>query len=632
MIVVKQHCCRKWYGIAHYPGQIFVVAKQLENLYDNGMCGIAGYIGKKEPLPIVLANLRKLEYRGYDSAGVAFFNSKGEAEVIRAVGQMTNLGQRIADVRSLPLTAAIGHTRWATHGVPSEANAHPHSDCNGSIFVVHNGIIENYQRLKTELIKKGHRFRSETDTEVVPHLMEEYGFDGALKRITGAYAIAAVFKNEPQKIHVAKLGSPMVIGVGKDEYYLASDPTALAGLVKKVIYIKEGQKGFLSLGKISIGPARPKIERLNLDAERAQKGNFPHFMLKEIFEGPAVLEAALRGRLRTNQGIVKLGGLESVADKIARTKKLDILACGTSYYSGLIGELLFEEIADLPTEVSLASEYRYRDIPIRKGTAALFISQSGETADTLAALRKAKHQKLLTLGVVNAVGSSIARETSAGVYNHAGPEIGVASTKAFISQLGVLSLMALYMNRNKKRRSDREIMKALAAVPRQIRLILKQAPKIKALAKKYIKNNNFLYLGRGYNYPTALEGALKLKEISYVHAEGYSGGEMKHGPIALIDKDFPTIAIVTKNKVYEKMVSNLQEIKARSGPIIAIASDGDKEIKDLADDVVYVPKTLEPLEPLLNVIPLQLFAYYFAVAKGYDVDKPRNLAKSVTVE
>ncbi len=596
------------------------------------MCGIAGYIGKKEPLPIVFANLRKLEYRGYDSSGVAFFNSKGEAEVVRAVGQMHHLEQRIAGVNSLPLTAAIGHTRWATHGVPSENNAHPHSDCKGNIFVVHNGIIENYQSLKAELMKKGHRFRSETDTEVMPHLMEEHGFEGALKRITGAYAIAAVFKNEPQKIHIAKLGSPMVIGVGKDEYYIASDPTALAGLVRKVIYLKEGQRGFLSLGKLSIGPARPKIERLEMDAELAQKGNFPHFMLKEIFEGPAVLEAALRGRLRPEKGIVKLGGLENVTKRIAKTKKLEILACGTSYYSGLIGELLFEEIAGLPVEVSLASEYRYRDIPLRQGTAALFISQSGETADTLAALRKANHQKMLTLGIVNAVGSSIARETSAGVYNHAGPEIGVASTKAFISQLGVLSLIALYMNKGKKRRSDREIMKALAAIPAQMKLILKQAPKIKALAKKYADSGNFLYLGRGYNYPAALEGALKLKEISYVHAEGYSGGEMKHGPIALIDTNFPTFAVVTKNKVYDKMISNLQEIKARSGPIIAIASEGDKEIGKVADDVLFIPKTLEPLEPLLTVVPMQLFAYYFATLRGYDVDKPRNLAKSVTVE
>ena len=597
------------------------------------MCGITGYIGKKEGLPIVFNNLRKLEYRGYDSAGVAFFNPTDFSDVhlIKAVGKLENLEKAIRGQKSLPSTAAIAHTRWATHGVPNETNAHPHSDCKKEIFLVHNGIIENYRDLKTELTKKGHKFHSQTDTEVVAHAIEEYGFEPALKKIVGAYALAVIFKKEPGKVYIARLGSPLVVGVGRGEYYVASDPTALAGLVKKVIYLKDGQRGYLSSDEMKIGPLRPKIEHLEIDVEQAKKGNFPHFMLKEIFEGPEVLLSALRGWLLVDKRRIKLGGLESVTKEIQAIKKLEILACGTSYYSGLVGQLLFEELADLPVEVMLASEYRYRKHPVKKGTAALFISQSGETADTLAALRKANQHNLLTLGIVNAVGSSIARETKAGVYNHAGPEIGVASTKAFLSQLGVLTLMSLYLD-PKKSGAKNEIIRELSLVPNKIKTILKNSRRIQKLAAKYANYKNFLYLGRGYNYPTALEGALKLKEISYVHAEGYAGGEMKHGPIALIDKNFPTIALVTKNKVYDKMISNLEEIKARSGPILAIATEGDKNIAKLADDVIYVPAAPEQLEPLLNVVPLQLFAYYFGVAKGYDVDKPRNLAKSVTVE
>src|SRR3989344_2127779 len=415
------------------------------------MCGIAGYIGKKEGLPIVFGNLKKLEYRGYDSAGVAYFDFSGDLHLQRAVGKLENLGKLVAEQKSLPLTAAIGHTRWATHGVPSEANAHPHFDCQKEIFLVHNGIIENYQDLKEELIKKGHRFRSETDTQTAAHLIEEYGWERALKKIVGAYALAVIFQKEPQKIYVARLGSPLVVGVGKDGYYVASDPTALAGLVKKVVYLKDGQRGVLSLEGMAIGPARPKIEPLTINPEQARKGHFPHFMLKEIFEGPEVVRSALRGRLMIKKNSVKLGGLEAVAGKFRKIRKLDILACGTSYYSGLIGELLFEELSGIHAETALASEYRYRKMPPSKGS-ALFISQSGETADTLAALRKANGNNLLTLGIVNAVGSSIARETVAGVYNHAGPEIGVASTKAFLSQLAVLILMSLYANPAKKHR------------------------------------------------------------------------------------------------------------------------------------------------------------------------------------
>lgn len=601
------------------------------------MCGITGYIGKREGLPIVFANLRKLEYRGYDSGGAAFFekskttNNELGIKVIRAVGKLDNLEKAIYNQLSQPATAAIAHTRWATHGIPNEANAHPHFDCKKEIFLVHNGIIENYQQLKNELIKKGHRFRSQTDTEVAAHLIEEYGFEPALKKIAGAYALAVIFKNEPQKLYIARLGSPLVVGVGKDEFYVSSDPTALASLVKKVIYLKDGQRGILSPDGFKIGPTRPRIDRLEIDAEQAKKGNFPHFMLKEIFDGPEVVRAALRGRLNSKSGLVKLGGLESAADKLRKIKRLEILACGTSYYAGLVGKSLFEELAGMPVEVSLASEYRYQKRPVRPGTAAIFISQSGETADTLAALHKAKNHKMLTLGIVNAVGSSIARETFAGVYNHAGPEIGVASTKAFLSQLSVLALISLYLT-PKFGKSHREAARELADIPAKLKLVLNQNEQIKKLARKYLKCENFLYLGRGCNYPTALEGALKLKEISYVHAEGYAGGEMKHGPIALIDKDFPTVALVTKNRLYEKMISNLEEIKARGGPIIAIATKGDKMLQKLADDVIYVPAVAELLEPMVNIIPLQLFAYHFGALRGYDVDKPRNLAKSVTVE
>ncbi|MDP2696043.1 MAG: glutamine--fructose-6-phosphate transaminase (isomerizing) [bacterium] len=596
------------------------------------MCGIAAYIGKKEGLPIVFANLKKLEYRGYDSAGVAFFNFPDDElgiNVIKAVGKLDSLGKAIDGHRSLPATSAIGHTRWATHGVPNESNAHPHIDCHKEISLVHNGIVENYKELKVQLTKLGHRFRSQTDTEIIAHLIEEYGFDQALKKIVGAYALAVINKDEPNKIYFARLGSPLVVGIGRGEYYLASDATALAGLVKRVVYLKDGQKGTISLNGLKMGRVRPRIERLDMDLENAQKEGYPHFMLKEIFEGGEVVRAALRGRLFPKKNLIKLGGLESVEAKLARINRLEIAACGTSYYAGIIGKMLFEDFANLPTEIRLASEYRYYSSPLHKNTSALFISQSGETADTLAALSKANSRKYLTLGIVNAVGSSIARETVAGVYNHAGPEIGVASTKAFLSQLAVLNLISLHWPNSRK---NKRLLEELALVPSKIESVLKKSKSIKALARKYARYNNFLYIGRGYNYPAAMEGALKLKEISYIHAEGYAAGEMKHGPIALIDKNFPTVAIVMPGRVYEKVISNLEEIKARGGPILAIAAQGDRNIKTVADDVIYVPKTMESLTPLLSIVPLQLFAYYIGVARGHDVDKPRNLAKSVTVE
>ena len=658
-------------------------------------------MGKKAGLPIVFASLRKLEYRGYDSSGVAFFakvNANSEntnasyakIEVIKAVGKLDNLKKALIGKKSLPLTAIIGHSRWATHGIPNEINAHPHFDCQKKIFLVHNGIIENYKNLKEELAKRGHKFRSQTDTEILAHLIEneipapeksltasgpspflpagrqvqkgerslgekiaDYNFQAlkkALKKIVGAYALAIIFKNEPEKIYIARLGSPLVVGLGKEEVYVASDATALAGLVKKVIYLKDGQYGSLSVRQSGkepeletiIKPRPAKIESLDINPEQAKKNGFPRFMLKEIFEGPEIVEASLRGRLILPQsskngnksplyrfGGIKLGGLENVGKKLRQIKKLEIIACGTSYYAGMIGKMLFEEIAHLPTEVLLASEYRYNHSPAQKNTAAIFISQSGETADTLAALRKAKSRKYLTLGIVNVVGSSIARETVAGVYNHAGPEIGVASTKAFLSQLAVLSLMSLYLKPSPK---NRGLIKELSQIPNKIKKVLKQNNQIKALAKRYLNYNNFLYLGRGYNYPSALEGALKIKEISYAHAEGYAGGEIKHGPIALIDQNFPAVVIATQNNAYEKMLSNIEEIKARGGPILAIASEGDKTIKQLANNAIYIPKTLKQFEPMLNVVALQLFAYHFGTLRGHNVDQPRNLAKSVTVE
>jgi len=607
------------------------------------MCGIVGYVGKEKSLPILVNGLKALEYRGYDSAGVAVF-SNGQVKIKKRVGPVKKLEEALKEELDLDSHLGIGHTRWATHGIPNEINAHPHSDCLKRLFVVHNGIIENYKEIKEYLQKKGHYFLSETDTEVVPHLIEEFlknkkNFHTALidtlKLIKGAYALAIIDSANPQTLYAAKLSSPLIIGVGNGENFLASDPVALIGKTRKVIYLKDGEIAEINKDEIVISnlnkeKTSPTINYLEWNLEQAQKGNYPHFMLKEIFEGPEVVLAALRGRIKAKENLVKLGGLEQVADKLKQIKRIIILACGTSYHAGLVGEYLFEEITQIPTEVHLASEFRYRDEPLEKGTLALAISQSGETADTLAALRKAKENGLFTLGVVNNVGSTIARETDAGVYNHAGPEISVASTKAFISQLTVLTLLAVYLS--KQRSQNQVLLYELEKIPEKIKTILDQASVIKQLAEKYKNYNNFLFLGRHYNFPVALEGALKLKEISYIHAEGYGAGEMKHGPIALISKDFPTVAIITQNSVFEKMFSNLEEIKARQGSILAIATAGDKRIFSLTNDVIFIPQTIEPLEPLLTVIPLQLFAYYIGTQRGIDVDKPRNLAKSVTVE
>ncbi len=607
------------------------------------MCGIIGYIGKEKSLPILINGLKALEYRGYDSAGiVVLLNNK--AEVRKKVGQVKVLEKSLEGENDLDSHLGIGHTRWATHGIPNESNAHPHSDCLGRVFVVHNGIIENYKELKKYLQYRGHNFQSETDTEVMPHLIENFLNNGkdfdtalfdALKMIKGAYALAIVDVKNPEILYAAKLSSPLVIGVGSGENFLASDPSALVGKTKDIVYLNDGEIAKINQNNISITNLEKQktpveIVRLEWNLEQAQKGDFPNFMLKEIFEGPEVVRSALRGRIKSEKNLIKLGGLEQVADKLKKVKRLLILACGTSYYAGLVGEYLFEEIAKLPTEVHLASEFRYRDEPLDRGTAVIAISQSGETADTLAALHKAKKHGLMTLGIVNTVGSAIARETDAGVYNHAGPEIGVASTKAFLSQLTVLAMMAIYLSKDKS--STQILLKELENIPEKIKIILAQSAKLEELAEKYKDYENFLFIGRRYNYPVALEGALKLKEISYIHAEGYGAGEMKHGPIAMISKNFPTVAIVPQNSVSEKMFSNLEEIKARKGPVFAIATEGDKKILSLANDVFYVPKTIEPFEPLLTVVPLQLFAYHIGTKRGLDVDKPRNLAKSVTVE
>ena len=607
------------------------------------MCGIIGYIGKGKSKPVLINGLKALEYRGYDSAGIAVLTNN-KVEVRKSVGQVKVLEKSLANESDFNGHLGIGHTRWATHGSPSEANAHPHRDCLGRVFVVHNGIIENYKELKGYLQNQGHNFLSETDTEIVPHLIENFlnsgkDFDTALfdtlKMIKGAYALAIIDAKNPEILYATKLSSPLVIGIGSGENFLASDPSALVGKTKDVIYLNDGEIAKINQNNISITNLEKQetpfeIVRLEWDLEQAQKGDFPHFMLKEIFEGPEVVRSAFRGRIKSEENLIKLGGLEQVANELKQVKRLLILACGTSYYAGLVGEYLFEEIAKLPTEVHFASEFRYRNEPFDKGTAVIAISQSGETADTLAAIQKSKKHGLMTLGIVNTVGSTIARETEAGVYNHAGPEIGVASTKAFLSQLTILAMMAIYLSKDKS--STKVLLEELEKIPEKIKIILTQSTKLEKLAEKYKDYENFLFVGRRYNYPVALEGALKLKEISYIHAEGYGAGEMKHGPIAMISENFPTMAIVPQNSVSEKMFSNLEEIRARKGPIFAIATEGDEKILELAGDVFYIPKTIELFEPLLTVVPLQLLAYYIGTKRGFDVDKPRNLAKSVTVE
>jgi glutamine---fructose-6-phosphate transaminase (isomerizing) len=607
------------------------------------MCGIVAYIGHQCAREVLIEGLKRLEYRGYDSSGIAILNAR--PYLARAVGKVAALEQRVFAEKP---EGAIGiaHTRWATHGKPTEANAHPHQDCSHQLFLVHNGIIENYQLLKKRLIAQGHTFTSETDTEVLAHLMEA-GYQGnlesavqkALLEVEGTFGIAVIHARHPGEIIVARRGSPIVLGIGKEEALAASDVAALAQHTDEVVYLEDNEVGRIEPGKFSITTLENRaVSRsttvLEIGPEAAERGEYPHFMLKEIFEQPEAVENALRGRVNHSEGVAKLGGLESVLDRLEQARHLIIISCGTSYYAGLFARYVFEALTDLTVETELASEFRYRKLNLRQNTVVLAISQSGETADTLAALREAKRKGALVLGLVNVVGSSIARETHAGVYSHAGIEVGVASTKSFTSQLTILTLMALLAGRSRdlSYEEGHRILRGLEKIPDQMREILAQSDRIRELARKYHQARHFLYIGRKYQYPIALEGALKLKEIAYIHAEGYAAGEMKHGPIALIDPDFPTLALAPEDGSYEKVTSNIQEIRAREGRVIAVTTAGNTKLGSLVDDVIEVPRSQEILAPLLTVLPLQLFAYHCAVERGCDVDKPRNLAKSVTVE
>ncbi len=589
-----------------------------------------------------MKGLKRLEYRGYDSAGLAV-DTGGEIQCIRSVGKVDSLDKKIGDLDG---ETVILHSRWATHGGVTETNAHPHSDCKNNIYVVHNGIIENYREIKKNLEDKGHKFFSDTDTEVLPHLIEHF-FKGnledavreALKLIKGTYGLAVIAKDDPGKIVAARMFSPLVISVNDSGGFVASDPSAVVAHSKRMIFLEDGEvavvkKDDFTITDLDNHTKNRKETELDWDIEGAQKGGHPHFMIKEIMEQPETVANSIRGRLIPEEGTAKLGGIEAVKERLDKVKKINIIACGTSYYSGLIGEYLIEEIAGISVEVDLASEFRYRKPVISDDEAYLFISQSGETADSLGALREIKRKGALTLGIVNVVGSSLARETDAGIYNHAGPEIGVASTKAFTSQVVILSLLALFLGRRKELslQEGKKMVDDILALPELIKDILSRSSEIKVLAEKYKDFPNMIFMGRKYNYPVALEGALKLKETSYIHAEGLSAGEMKHGPIAMIDENLPTVAICLFDSVREKMISNIQEIKARKGPLLILASDGDEEINDMAEDLIRVPRIGEAFSPILSVIPLQIFAYYVSVARGIDPDKPRNLAKSVTVE
>jgi glucosamine--fructose-6-phosphate aminotransferase (isomerizing) len=615
------------------------------------MCGIVGYVGKNQALPVLLDGLKRLEYRGYDSSGVAMFNGKNIFSV-KAVGRISELEKKLSEYEpseNLLLQAAslgIAHTRWATHGLPSEINAHPHCDCSKNIWLVHNGIIENYQQLKKYLEDKGHQFVSQTDTEVVAHLLEDlYRGDitvalrQALPLIKGTFGLVIINKLEQGKMLVAKQGSPLVIGLAEDETIVASDVSAILRYTKQVIYLDDGEIAEINGGTLKIFDSQwseiDKVaEKIEWDISQAEKQGFDHFMHKEIFEQPEAILNSIRGRYLKNEGKAVLGGLDEISERLRASKRVVIVACGTARNAGLVAENMFEEFSGIPTEVDYASEFRYRNAVLNKGTTVLAISQSGETADTLAALKEAKEKGCLTLGIVNVVGSSIARLTDAGIYNHIGPEIAVASTKAFTSQLSILTLLAIKLGRQRQMSlaTAQQILKELELLPSKIRLILEQEEIIKKIAKKYHTAANFAFLGRKYNFPAAVEGAIKLKEVSYIHAEGFAAGEMKHGPIAMIDENFPSLFIAPTDSVYEKNLSNMEEIKSRHGRIIAIATAGDDRIAKVADDIIFIPETLEMLTPILSAIPLQLFAYHVACSKGLDVDKPRNLAKSVTVE
>ncbi len=611
------------------------------------MCGIVGYIGEKEALPIIINGLKRLEYRGYDSAGVSLID--GKSKIYKCKGRVADLETHIQN-KDKSGKIGIGHTRWATHGEPNDINAHPHMSGNGHFIIIHNGIIENYARLKKRLQDSGYHFKSETDTEVLANLIEYIYLKGkvdaevairlALTKVIGAYGLVVICTNEPDQLIAARKGSPMVIGIGNNEYLIASDATPIVEHTNSVIYLHDDDIAVIKKGELTLKTIRneiltPQIQTIDLDIGDIEKNNFKHFMLKEIFEQPRSILDTFRGRITNDFTEIHLGGLFDVLPQLIKAKRIIIIGCGTSWHAGLVGEYLIEEFARIPVEVEYASEFRYRNPIICKDDVVIAVSQSGETADTLAAIRQAKKNGVLVLGICNVVGSSIPRETDAGVYTHAGPEIGVASTKAFTAQVTVLTMVALLIGKEKKILDEEKftgLVNELINVPEKIEKILKQNDKFKTIAGLYKDAMNFIYLGRGYLFPVALEGALKLKEISYIHAEGYPAAEMKQGPIALIDENMPVVVIATKDNSYDKIVTNIQEVKARKGIVIAVVSQGDTVIKDLADHILEVPETNVILAPLLTVVPLQLLSYHIAVMRGCNVDQPRNLAKSVTVE
>jgi glutamine---fructose-6-phosphate transaminase (isomerizing) len=612
------------------------------------MCGIVAYIGPREAYPVIMKGLKRLEYRGYDSAGVALLDDNN-LRVYKKQGRVAALEESIIG-KDLHAHAGIGHTRWATHGEPSDRNAHPHLSANGKLAMIHNGIIENYTQLKKELTKKGYTFKSDTDTEVLLNFIEDIQENNqcsleeslriALKRVTGAYVIVLLDKDHPDVIIAARKGSPLVIGIGKGEHFLASDASPIIEYTKEVVYVNDYELAIIKSDELilkNLGNEKitPFVQKLDLELTAIEKGGYDHFMLKEIFEQPDTIFDCLRGRLDATKGTITMAGVQNNIEKICQAKRIIVVACGTSWHAGLIAEYIIEEICRIPVEVEYASEFRYRNPVVHPGDVIFAISQSGETADTIVAIEKAKEQGAFIFGVVNVVGSSIARISHAGAYTHAGPEIGVASTKAFTAQVVVLIMIALKIAFEKQTITEDRYINLLAelhAIPEKARELLHSAGHIRSLAKKYVNVRDALYLGRGNNFPVALEGALKLKEISYIHAEGYPAAEMKHGPIALVDKDLPVLFAAPKSLYHEKLVSNIQEIKARKGMVIAVISEGDETIANMADDTMTIPLTDELISPLLSVIPLQLFACYLGMEKGFDVDKPRNLAKSVTVE
>ncbi len=612
------------------------------------MCGIVGYVGNKQAYPILIKGLHRLEYRGYDSAGVALLN--GNLNVYKRKGKVSELESFVKnkDVQGM---IGIAHTRWATHGEPTDENAHPHFSQSGELSIIHNGIIENYDVLRNELINRGYKFQSDTDTEVLIYLIEDIkkneGVDLgeairiALNQVVGAYAIVVISKDEPSQLIAAKKGSPLVIGIGNDDFYIASDATPIVEYTKNVVYLDDEEVAYIKKGeKLKIKTIKnkdktPYVTKLEMNLSQLEKSGYEHFMLKEIYEQPRSIRDSMRGRLNADKGIVSLGGIIDYEQKMVNASRILIIACGTSWHAGLVGEYLFEDLARTPVEVEYASEFRYRNPVIYEDDIVIAISQSGETADTLAAIELAKSKGATIIGICNVVGSSIARATDAGSYTHAGPEIGVASTKAFTAQVTILTLMALRIAQLKGTLSKsrfRQILYELESIPEKVEITLQQSEKIIEIASKYQDVRNFLYLGRGYNFPVALEGALKLKEISYIHAEGYPAAEMKHGPIALIDEEMPVVFIAPNRGIYEKVISNIQEVKARKGKIIAIVTEGDTAVRKLADHVIEIPETEELLVPLLATIPLQKLSYHIAVNRGCNVDQPRNLAKSVTVE